>query len=182
MRLLRCCVLMLAGISILSLAGCGYTSRSAIREKYTTIYVAAFANKTDITQESYTASRHRIYRPTIETDITRAVIDRFLSDGNLKLVGESESDLALTGEVVDYRRDPLRYDNNDEVLEYRINLVVNIRLFDKLGNTLLWEENNFTGDTTYLTRGANSKSENTAVSDALKDLARRIVERTVEMW
>jgi outer membrane lipopolysaccharide assembly protein LptE/RlpB len=173
---------LLLSLAALLISGCGYTWKSTIREKYKTIYITPFTNKTDITQETYSANRHRIYRPTIETDITRSVINKFLSDGNLKLVDEGSADLVLKGDLVDYRRDVLRYDKNDEVLEYRINLVVNISLFDKINNTMLWEENNFTGDTTYLTQGNNSKSEDTAVADALKDLARRIVERTVEMW
>lgn len=174
--------ILLLAAAVLQVGGCGYTSRSAIREKYKTIYIAPFVNKTDITQESYTANRYRIYRPTIETDITKATIDRFLTDGNLKPVKEGAADLLLRGEVMDYRRDPLRYDKNDEVMEYRINLVVNLSLTNRQDNTLLWEEKNFTGDTTYFTTGSNAKSEDTAVTDALKDLARRIVERTVEMW
>lgn len=179
MKLARVLLIAVAGISLCS---CGYTSRSAIRDKYRTISVSPFVNKTDITQESYTANRYRIYRPTIETDVTKATIDKFLTDGNLKPTKEEAADLVLRGEVVDYRRDPLRYDKNDEVLEYRINIIVNIALVNKQDATLLWEEKNFTGDTTYFTSGPNSKSESTAVSDALKDLARRIVERTVEMW
>jgi len=40
----------------------------------------------------------------------------------------------------------------------------------------------FTGNTSYFTTGTQAKSEATAVNDALTDLARRIVERTVEQW
>jgi hypothetical protein len=97
-------------------------------------------------------------------------------------VKEEAADLVLRGEVVDYRQDPLRYDKNDEVLEYRINIVVNLSLLNRQEGAIIWEEKNFTGDTTYFNSGPNAKSESTAVSDALKDLARRIVERTVEMW
>ena len=83
---------------------------------------------------------------------------------------------------MEFRQDPLRYTDNDEVEEYRINLVVNISLWDKKENKLIWGENNFTGDTTYFTRGSLAKSEDTAINDAIKDLSRRIVERTVEQW
>lgn len=182
MRRVRFLAAAVAIISLVGMGGCGYTSRSAIRDKYKTIYISPFTNNTDITQESYSANRYRIYRPTIETDVTKAVIDKFLSDGNLKPVKEEAADLVLRGEVINYRRDPLRYDKNDEVLEYRINIVVNLSLLNRQDATLLWEEKNFTGDTSFFTTGPNSKSEDTALSDALKDLARRIVERTVDMW
>lgn len=84
--------------------------------------------------------------------------------------------------MVEFRRDPLRYTDNNDVEEYRINIVVNLSLWDNRENKLIWQENNFTGDTTYFTTGQLAKPEDTAVSDAINDLARRIVERTVEQW
>ncbi len=176
MRKVICCLL------IALLSGCGYTTRSMIASKFHTIYVAPFVNKVDITAESDAGSKYRLYRPMIETDITRYVNNRYLFDGNLRPAKEDLADLVLKGEVIEFRKDPLRYLDNDAVSEYRINLVVNISLWDKKENKLLWQENSFTGDTTYFTQGSQSKSEDTAVNDALNDLARRIVERTVEEW
>jgi hypothetical protein len=150
-----------------------------ISNKYRTIYIVPFVNKTDITNEAYSGSQYRIYRPHLETDITASVINKFLFDGNLKPVKEADADLVLKGELVDFRRDPLRYDDNDNVLEYRISLVINMSLWDKINDKLLYEENNFTGDTTYF---VNAKSEGVAVNDALADLARRVVERAVDQW
>jgi len=164
------------------LAACGYTTRSMVSNKFKTIYITQFANKVDITQETYSANKYRIYRPMLETDITRAVIDKFLFDGNLKPVKSESADLVLKGELMEFRRDPLRYTDSDEVEEYRINLVVNIGLWDNKENKLIWQENNFTGDTTYFVTGQAAKSETTALNDAISDLARRIVERVVEQW
>lgn len=165
-----------------NLVSCGYTTRSMIADSYSTIYVTPFLNKVDITQEVDVGSKYRIYRPMLETDITRNVTNKFLFDGNLRPAKESSADLVLKGELIDFRKDPLRYDDSDEVTEYRINLVVNIALWNNKENKLLWEENNFVGDTTYFTTGSQAKSEGTAINDALSDLARRIVERVVEQW
>ena len=164
------------------LAACGYTTRSMVSNKFKTIYITQFANKVDITQETYSANKYRIYRPMLETDITRAVIDKFLFDGNLKPVKSESADLVVKGELMEFRRDPLRYTDSDEVEEYRINLVVNIGLWDNKENKLIWQENNFTGDTTYFVTGQAAKSETTALNYAISDLARRIVERVVEQW
>ncbi|MDD2654750.1 MAG: LptE family protein [Candidatus Omnitrophica bacterium] len=168
--------------SITLLSGCGYTTRSLISQEYKTIYVTPFVNKVDITQEFYAASKYRIYRPKLETDITTYVINRFLFDGNLKPSREETADMILKGELMDFRRDPLRYDDDDNVTEYRLNIVVNLTMIDKARGEVLWQENNFTGDTTYFTTGSLAKSEDAAIKDALNDLARRIVERTVEQW
>lgn len=169
------------------LTGCGYTTRSMLSGKYKTIYITPFLNKVDITQEAYSANKYRIYRPMLETDITKKVINKYLFDGNLKPVKEGLADLVLKGELVEYRKDPVSYtSDSDNVAEYRININVNLSLWDKQENKLVWEENNFNGNYSYFTSFASGNvirvTEDTAVTNAVEDLARRIVERTVEQW
>lgn len=173
------------------LTGCGYTTRSMIYGKYKTIYIAPFLNKVDITQEAYSANKYRIYRPMLETDITKKVINKYLFDGNLRPIKQDQADLVLKGELLEYRKDPLSYTTDgEEITEYRINIYVKLSLWDTQENKLLWEEGNFNGNYSYFVRtstinpGANVVvvSEDTAVNNAIEDLARRIVERTVEQW
>ncbi len=161
--------------------GCGYSTRSLISQLgYRTIYVRPFINKIDITSETSVARRYKTYYPLLENDITSKVINRFISDGNLRLAKEEEADLILDGELTDYRRDALRYTNeqDEEVEEYRITIVVRLKLHDVLGETLLWEAGSFCGDATYLTEG----SESSAISEAVDDLARRIVNSIIDIW
>lgn len=184
MRIFRSRIFLFSALCFLFLlaGGCGYTTRSMISGQFNTIYIAPFENKIDITREVYAANKYRIYRPLLETDITRTVVNKFLFDGNLKPAAEDSSDLILKGELTEFRRDPLRYDDNDNVTEYRLNLVVNISLWDRKENRLIWQENNFTGTSAYFTTGQDAKTEDAAINDGLDDLARRIVERTVEQW
>lgn len=167
---------------VLCFAGCGYTSRSLITNKFKTISISQFLNKIDITKENDSATKYKVYRPLLESDITKVVIDKFLFDGNLKPVKSDSADLILKGELMEFRLDPLRYTTNNDVEEYRINIVVNIGLWDTKENKLIWQENGFTGETSYFAIGTAQKSETTAINDAIGDLARRIVERTVEQW
>jgi len=182
MKTRKAVLLVTSYLLLVTITGCGYTTRSMISSKFRTIYITPFVNKVDITNETYTSSKYRIYRPMLETDVTKSVINKFLFDGNLKPVKEEAADLILKGELIDFRKDPLRYDENDVVTEYRVNLVVNISLWDRREDKLVWEEKGFTGDTSYFTSGIQAKSEGAAINDALSDLARRIVERTVEQW
>lgn len=167
-------------------SGCGYTTRSAISGEFRTVYIAPFVNKIDITKESDVGSQYKVYRPLLETDITREVNHKFLWDGNLKPVSSEKADLTLKGELVEFVRDPVRYDDNEEVEEYRLNLRVNLTLWDNRKDKLVWEEKNFTGDTTYFTSFhpvvSERITESQAITNAITDLARRIVERTVEEW
>lgn len=176
------CFLMSVFSLFLTTAGCGYTTRSMMSPELKTIRIEQFVNKIDVAQQTYVSSAHSVYRPGLETDITKAVIGRFLFDRNLKVASGQDADLILKGELVEFRRDPVRYDDSSNVAEYRINIVVNLILWSTEKDKLVWEEKRFTGDTTYFTSGSQAKPEASAVNDALNDLSRRIVERTVEQW
>ena len=177
--------LLLTSCSLL-LCACGYTTRSAISNKFRTIYVEPFINKVDITKETDVERRYKVYRPSLETDVSRAVNNKYLFDGNLKPAKKESADLVLKGELVEFSRDPLRYNDNNDVEEYRVNVKVNLGLWDNKENRLIWEESSFTGFADFFTSfypvASDRKDESVAVNEATDDLARRIVERTVEEW
>ena len=166
------------------LIGCGYTTRSFVNPRIKTIYIQPFVNKIDITSELSENRKYKTYFPLLEVKITKSIIDRFIFDGNLRIGRPETADVILKGELINYAKDPLRYKDTDNttVDEYRLSLAVNISLIDREEDKVLWEENNFIGDATYFTSGSSAKSEGTALSDAVVDLARRIVERTIEEW
>jgi hypothetical protein len=164
------------------LQACGYTTRSVLPSGESSLYVDNFINKIDITQEVTEEKIYYAYLPGMESDITREVIDKFILDGNFELKGVKRSQFLLKGELRDFRREPLRYDANDNVVEYRLSVVVDIELHDLKETKIVWREKSFAGESTYRTTGQFSKSESVAIDEAISDLARRIVERTVENW
>ncbi|MFC1576983.1 LPS assembly lipoprotein LptE [Candidatus Omnitrophota bacterium] len=164
------------------LAGCGYTTRSLLPSKYRSICVENFANKIDISGETSDLRMYRGYRPGLEAEITEAVTEKFIFDGNLKITDREGADLLLTGELLDFAREGILYDRNDEVEEYRVRLIVDIELKNARDDTLVWRERNFAGESTYRTTGSLAKTEDAGVQEARDDLARRIVERVVEGW
>lgn len=172
----------LSMICLMFIAGCGYTTQSLLPSNFKTIYVDNFANMISVTAEQSDARMYRGYRPGMEIEITKAVRDRYIFDGNLKIANEDASDIMLSGALTDFRREPLRYDRNDNVEEYRIKITVEMELKETKTGKKLWRENAFSGETTYRTGGSLAKSEAAALKDAISDLARRIVERTVEGW
>lgn len=163
---------------ITNFIGCGYTTRSLLPSNFKTIYIPTFINKIKFDTAS---PEYRTYHPGLEIKITKAVIDRFVYDGNLRIAKEEDADLILEGELVDYFKQPLRYGESDEIEEYRISIVVDLVLKDKNGK-VIWEEKDFMGDTTYSLVGPLAKSEEQALDDAIADLARRIVNRTIKNW
>lgn len=168
--------------AVFFLDGCGYTTRSLLPPSFKTIYVENVVNMIRVTAEQSNLRMYRGYRPGMETELTKAIIDRYLFDGNLRTAPDNKADLILKTELVDYKVDPLRYDANDNVEEYRIKLIVNMDLVETKTGATVWKEKGFAGETTYMTTGSLAKSTEQAVSAAMADLARRIVERTIEAW
>ncbi|MEW6008595.1 MAG: LPS assembly lipoprotein LptE [Candidatus Omnitrophota bacterium] len=176
-------LVMFLSFLLVSLLGCGYTSRSSIYPAGTSIAIKPFFNKINITDETSENRRLISYFPLLETKVTNAVVDRFILDGNLKIARFDYCNLILEGEIVKYQRDALQYaDNNEDVQEYRVILFTNLTLRDAKTQNVIWQENNFAGEATYYTQGPLTKSETSAVEAAVSDLARRIVERVVESW
>jgi hypothetical protein len=166
----------------LLVTGCGYTTRTVLPGGADSIHVDNFKNKIDITEETSDRRIYILYRPGIELDVTREVIDRFILDGNMKIANEENAALVLVGDLVDFRKEVLRYDANDNPVEFRIKVTVNVKLEDTKTGNILWREHNFTGESIYTPGGEFAKSESAASLEAIQDLARRIVERTVEGW
>jgi len=167
-------------LSLLLAASCGYSTRSVALGKIKKIYVAPFKNKIAYGEEK----ERNLYLPLLEVKVTNAIVDRFLFDGNLKIATEDTADVILKGDLIRYERHPLRYDDNDEVQEYRINITVSMSLWNLSQNPEdpVWLEPYFVGETTYFTSGALISTEDVAVEKAVLDLARRVVERTVLDW
>lgn len=174
----RCVII----ISLFILSGCGYTVRSNFPPDIKTVHIETFANKVSITQETTDRYSYRTYRPLLEVDITNAVINRFIYYGDLRIVKEKNADLALSGELKDFIRQPLRTSSSGNAEEFRLNLIVDITLKNTKRNKVMWTERDLIGDTTYFVTGPLAKSEAQAMDEAIKDLARRIVDRVVEGW
>ena len=162
-------------------SGCGYTTQAVLPEDIKTIHVEVFRNNIDITKEVSAKDKYEVYRPNLEVDIRDAIISRIFLDGNFKIASGKAADAVLTGEILHYRKDPLRY-QNDDVTEYRITLVCDFRLKTTLGSKILLKESKITGDTTYFTTGSLQASETSALEAAMNDLAKNIIDKLVENW
>lgn len=179
----RIILVLILGTIFFNLAGCGYTTRSMVDPNMKSIYVEPFINGVDIFTEQSQDTNFQTYYPQLERTVTNKIIDRFVFDGNLKVVKKDVADVVLKGTLIRYQRDPVRYaDNDEDVTEYRISVIVDMALIDTKQHKELWREPNFVGDATYFVSGTNAKSESATVQAAVDDLATRVVERVVENW
>jgi len=163
-------------------SGCGYTNKSLIAPDASTIFIETFKNKIDVTKEPSTKQKYNVYKPFIETKVTDAVMNRVLYDGNFKIVDRGSADLLLEGEVINYLRQPVRYSDSKDILEYRLNVIVNFTLKDLRADKVLLDQKNLVADISFFVTGKSAKSEDQALDTLLEDLARRVATRIVSRW
>lgn len=160
----------------LSSAGCGYTQKTVLPENIKTIYVDTVKNKIPV-------DKVYAYVPGLEIDITNAVIRRMHKDGNLKVVGSrDQADAVLEMDLTAFEQEGLRFTSLESVEEYRMFLVLDMRLIHAATGNILWEEPNFSGDAEYFVSDVRSISREEASRRTIDRLAKNVVDRIVEDW
>lgn len=163
-------------------AGCGYSTSRLLPARYQVIYVEPFENQVPVTEELSERFGYRSDLPGLEEDVTRGVIDRFLFDGNLRITTQEEkADLILVGKITDFFRQAIRRADDNEVEEYRLNLVALVTVRDRAGKAL-FEDTELVADATYFLTGASATPETVALKNLITDFSRRVVERVIENW
>ena len=162
-------------------SGCGYTTKSLLPENIRSVSVSPVANAIVLSEEITDKTPFRVYRPGLEVELTNAIINRYLFDGTLKIAMPEKADAVLETSLADYRRDALRYSEGEDIQEYRLSITVDAKMVQKSDGKVLWAKR-IIGDTTFFLAGSRAVTEDQAASRAVEDVARRVVEATIEYW
>ena len=156
--------------------GCGYTKHTVLPNNIKTIFVATVKNEIPV-NEVYA------YQPGLEIDITNAVIRRLNKDGNLRVVGDpGKADAKLEASLRRYEQEGVRFTTLESVQEYRLYIVLDVKLTDVRTSQLIWEEPNLSGDAEYFVSTIRTIAQEEASRRAIERLARNVVDRVVEDW
>ncbi len=148
---------------------CGYTLRSGMLSGMRRIHLSGFENHT--------------YEHSIEIDLERRLAREFIADGALAVADAQTSDVRMSGAVNEYILEPYAYGADEsEVERYRMIIRARVLLEALPGGAMLWQEDAIEGEHIYHPEGMLAKTEEEARREALRDLARRIVLRTVGSW
>jgi len=173
----------LAAAVVWAISGCGYTMKSNLPESAEYVHIAPVKNGINLSEELNEKTPFKPYRPGLEVEVMNALINRFIFDGNLKVTSAvDKADLVVNCRVTDYRRDAFRYKANEDVQEYRLTVVADITVYNPRTHKIFLSVKNVAGDSHYYLTGRRALSEDEAATAAVTDLARRIVEKTVEAW
>ena len=160
-RQLTCIVVIFVLIS-----GCGYTNKSLISRKINSIYIPIFENKT--------------FRRDLEFDLTNAVKDEIMSKTKLRIAQKDNADTILTGKINKVAESMLTSNVQDNIVESRVTIYIDIKLVDRRTGRTLIEEKDLTRSAEFIVqRGENI---NTASQESLVLLAETIVNHLEEKW
>lgn len=162
--------LMTVAVVVLA-TGCGYSTKGNLPGHIKSVAVPTFRNKTQ--------------QPAVESTITAAVINAFVTSGKLKVVAADQADSILEGEVVGYVIVSVAVDNRINVRQYRLVVTMNLEFRDvRQGGMLfrqegLQEQADFT--VPFEVSGTINREEG-AVRAAAVDIGRRVVNLVVDRF
>jgi len=154
----------LALAAVVLTPGCGYTVGGTLPSHIQTIAVPIFRNSTR--------------EPAVESLITRAVVEAFSTNGRLHVVGRSQADAVLDGEITGYSIASIAFDRDANVRLYRLVVTVNLRMRDLRRNTVLFEQHSVQEQADFRVQAQVSQTisrEDTALRVAATEIGRAIV-------
>jgi hypothetical protein len=160
-------VFLAALLSSFFLAGCSHYSVSgSLPAHIKTAAVPLFQNET--------------VEPGIVQEVTETVIDAIISNGSMKVVGESQADAVVYGSIKNVRDEADTYSKSEQANQFKIRIFADVRFFDRKKNKDMWEEKGLEGWARYDASSPSSRED--AKTEALKMLAGLIIDKTVAGW
>ncbi len=168
-------IVILAALLIVFISSCGYHATPVggiVPENVKTIAIPVFINGTN--------------EPYVDVEITKAVVEEFLTDGRLQVVSLEAADVVLRGRVVRFDLTPLSYTVDSFVQQYMVTISVNVSIEEAKSQKILWQEQGLStifvssypvtiGDIT-----ATKIAKDGAIKNASKDIASTLRSRVLE--
>lgn len=114
-----------------TLPACGYTMSKAgsqagpLGGKYR-VAVPLFVNGT--------------YEPLVEKQVTSKLKDELAIDGRWELTDRQDADLEVQGKVTKFELQPLSYDSQERILEYRVVMDMDVKVTEVKTGKVLWKD------------------------------------------
>lgn len=175
MRHARTSVVVLAAVAAVLAAtfvtGCRTSINSGLPRHIKSVEVPIFQNKT-------------MYK-SVEAWLTREIIDAINADPNVRVVSRN-GDAAITGEIVNVRRETLRDTTNNQPSTVKITMDVVFSFYDNVKQQYIIEDMRLASSDTGISPGVYEVMRGGESEDgergAAKQAAAEIVRRTIGMW
>ncbi|NJD11474.1 MAG: DUF4136 domain-containing protein [Gemmatimonadetes bacterium] len=156
-----------------SLSGCiyGFRGGGGLPDHIRTIYIAPFENQTD--------------KPELDPQIFRALNEQLPRALGLRLAGEQNADLVVTGKIVRYDDVASNYrpgqqnTNSINVELQQVSISLAIQLVDVRDNLVRWESSSLVGRGEYKPSGGTDEAARTV---AIKQIIQQVVDGAQSQW
>ena len=114
---------------LLLISSCGYGFRPSggiVPEGAKNIAILTFVNNTN--------------EPYVDVEVTKAVVNEFIADGRLQVVGPEGADMVLRGTVTAFNMIPQSYTVDSYVQQYMVSIIVAVSLEDIKAHKILLQE------------------------------------------
>ena len=153
-------------LAISIVAGCGYSSRSILKQNINTVYIPILDNQT--------------FRRGMEFELTKAIKNEIMFKTQLRIVNKDRADSLIEGEIVSFTEQTMIVDANDRIVEGRIFITVNFSWKDLRTDRLLVDAKDVVGTTEFtVDRGETIE---TAKNEAYTDIAEKMVDKMNDRW
>jgi hypothetical protein len=161
-----------AVVLALAFAGCSYSPNPALFPPHLrTLAVPTFENRTT--------------EPNLDQEVTNALVNRFVQNNRLRLVGETDADLVVTGAIVGYTNSVFGFNAREQAEEYQVAVTVAVRVKDRVKNREMWADDRLVRTSNYFVvaiPGQEVQDQITARQDAIDKIGEAVINRTVEGW
>ena len=165
---------LLGALLAVAVEGCGYalvgTGRGILPEGTSSVFVESFVNDTP--------------RVGLEQRLTDAVLRELAGRARLSPVSDrSAADVEISGRILSYQVNPVRFDDQGRALEYEIAVVARVRLTDRKTEKALFENPSFLFRQPYpvaATSASYVDIENAAIEAMARPFARSLVSTILE--
>lgn len=152
-------------------SGCGYSLRGNLPKHLQTVAVPVFQNRTLV--------------PAVENFMTTAVLNAFMTNGRLRVVGVNEADAILDGEITSYSLQAISYDAAANVTQYRLTLTLNLAFRDVRQNRVLLQRRGYSDRVDFAIPGTVAETiaaAETALQRVSTEIARTVVSFVIEQF
>jgi hypothetical protein len=114
----------------------------------------------------------------IHQALTDSLIQSFVSDGALRVVGAGQADAVVQGTVLEIKEEPFTYGGQTGAEQYQISVFVKIVFYDARQKQAVWENERMRGYGIYDATTQRDQARNEGLGAALRMLSQDVVDRT----
>ena len=120
--------------------------------------------------------------PGIEEPLTDAVIERFLTNGQYRIVDMRQADAMIIGVITDVQEESVAFSEGTTAREVRLWIEVDVRFETMETKDVIWEETQLRTFGDYALDASSDMDREPAIELAIEKMAEEILNQSISGW